>query len=501
MDTAIGIRFLAGHYHATPWDQHVNEASVEWPPSPWRLLRSLIAVWHLKFSDAISEAALKSLVDALASGLPSYWLPATSTAHTRQYMPTRKGRGETTTLIFDGFLCVDRSEELVIAWPAVQLEDGQRQTLSLLLSGLGYLGRAESWIEARLLDSWKGEANCEPIEGEAVGEGEEIHVSVAEPPPIYAAWRADQVEALDLDRKRLNVGERLLRATLPEDLLGALQLDTGSVRDQGWSRHPGMAEVRYRRRAVVRTRRHDPSPPGPGTTTVRLALAGKPLPRIEDAIKIGEVVRAALIRRADYVTPEDGDVPSVITGHGMGPNNCHEHAFYLPGQAEEDGSIDHVIIHAAAGLDVTSMQAVARLERIWIEEGREWAVVLDAYGAAHDFEEHPYLGEGQEWVSATPYLHPWFRKKSLDVDGQIRRECRERGLPEPDLERLDAIRVHGRERRPVHFYRFRTRGRRKAVQPDRQGSFWRLTFPEPVGGPIALGTYCHFGLGIFKRRG
>ena len=46
----LAIRFLfpAGRYHATPWGRHVNEADVEWPPSPWRLLRALIATWHRK---------------------------------------------------------------------------------------------------------------------------------------------------------------------------------------------------------------------------------------------------------------------------------------------------------------------------------------------------------------------------------------------------------------------------------------------------------------------
>jgi len=39
----IELRFPAGRYHATPWGSHVNEGAVEWPPSPWRLLRALIA--------------------------------------------------------------------------------------------------------------------------------------------------------------------------------------------------------------------------------------------------------------------------------------------------------------------------------------------------------------------------------------------------------------------------------------------------------------------------
>ena len=43
---AIKLRFLAGRFHATPWGRHVNEGVVEWPPSPWRLLRALAATFY-----------------------------------------------------------------------------------------------------------------------------------------------------------------------------------------------------------------------------------------------------------------------------------------------------------------------------------------------------------------------------------------------------------------------------------------------------------------------
>lgn len=49
-----------------------------------------------------------------------------------------------------------------------------------------------------------------------------------------------------------------------------------------------------------------------------------------------------------------------------------------------------------------------------------------------------------------------------------------------------------RKRRPIHFRRFRNR--RGLTQPDRLGSFWVLTFPQPVQGPLAL------GLGLFRAR-
>ena len=46
MPTTIAIRFPLGRYHATPWDRSVNEGAVEWPPSPWRLLRALVASYR-----------------------------------------------------------------------------------------------------------------------------------------------------------------------------------------------------------------------------------------------------------------------------------------------------------------------------------------------------------------------------------------------------------------------------------------------------------------------
>src|SRR5699024_8061864 len=95
-----------------------------------------------------------------------------------------------------------------------------------------------------------------------------------------------------------------------------------------------------------------------------------------------------------------------------------------------------------------------------------------------------------------PYLHPWHAKKRFGIEDQLRRECRIRGLPEPEITALPHVSIRGRHRRPVHFHRFRTK--RGLTQPDTRGSFWRLSFPEPVEGPIALGFGCHYGLGLFR---
>ena len=79
--TVLELRFPAGRYHATPWGRHVNEGAVEWPPTPWRIVRALIATWYLKARE-IPTATLRSLVSALSQP-PTFRLPPASTSHTR----------------------------------------------------------------------------------------------------------------------------------------------------------------------------------------------------------------------------------------------------------------------------------------------------------------------------------------------------------------------------------------------------------------------------------
>jgi len=139
---------------------------------------------------------------------------------------------------------------------------------------------------------------------------------------------------------------------------------------------------------------------------------------------------------------------------------------------------------------------LAKLHRIWGRDGGEWRLVLENVGGTE--AGGILMQKGAAWQSITPYLHPWHIKKRFTVEDQIRRECRERRLPEPvAVEAFAEVHIgQNRKRRPIHFGRFRSR--RGLSQPDRLGSFWRLTFPEPVDGPLALGFGCHFGLGLFK---
>jgi CRISPR-associated protein Csb2 len=505
MALTIAFRFPAGSYHATPWGQHVNEAEVEWPPSPWRILRALVATWHRKIDHGkFPEAELIALVERLAQTQPVYRLPRSSRFHSRHYMPTGKlgKRGvEDRTLIFDAFVRVDPTAELIVSWPGMAIEPRQRELLATLVTSLGYLGRAESWVEARLIEEWGGGFDCFPsprsIHPQTGERLEPISLAVPMIPAKYSGWRQSMLEELGLDKAKPNKTQQRLSATLPERFIDVLRLETADVQRERWSRMPGMEPVIYQRplerlmpQPRVRSREEERQ-----VCAVRLVLAGKPLPRLEDAVRIGELVRAAAIRNADPSRTGEA-VPPVLSGHGLPADTPHGHAFYLPEDAAGDGRIDHVLIYARDGLPRTAVQALGRIERIWQREGSEWSVVLESFGAGAKVVGSLYGRRSLVWQSVTPYLHPWYAKKGFGIREQIARECRERGIVEPtEVSILPGIEIRGRERRPVHFHRFRSKSGLR--QPDTKGRFVQLTFAEPFEGPLALGFGCHYGLGMF----
>jgi CRISPR-associated protein Csb2 len=511
---ALRLRFPARRFHATPWSRHVNEAEVAWPPDLWRLCRALIATWHRKLAEGGRNGGdLPRLLAALVAAPPVYRLPPAVHAHARHYMPTRSGSSEKPTLVFDAFARVDPDDPLVVAWPALDLDAENAAFLDALLAATGYLGRAESWLDAELSDTWDGEPNCVPVTAAAAtGEGRET-VDLLQPrtPEDYRAFRSHFLEGLSARGQKI---DRKTAATLPESWIEALSVETSDLHAAGWSQPPAARQIRYLRPADSlkpavlprpRPRRQPES-----VTTARFALyrqaasgpggtGGRaPLPRIEDSVRVGEWFRRAVMSRAKQVFGEHA-IPEVFSGHaGL---TGHRHAFYLPEDHAEDhdgdGRIDHLVLHAPAGLDGAALRALDRLDYLCNRDGQKWLLILEAVGTAQEIASaSKLLGESGTWEPRTPYLHPWHVKKGFSIEDQLRRECRERGLPDlARLERIGAIQVAGRERRPVHYHRFRSK--RGLTQPDTQGSFWRLTFRERVRGPLALGFGCHFGLGLF----
>src|SRR5437764_6280319 len=101
MSVTLKLTFLAGRYHATPWGRHVNEASPEWPPSPWRLLRALVATWKRKLDREFTVTDVEPVLRSVAAP-PQFALPPASLGHSRHFMPWFKKGPDDRTMIFDG---------------------------------------------------------------------------------------------------------------------------------------------------------------------------------------------------------------------------------------------------------------------------------------------------------------------------------------------------------------------------------------------------------------
>lgn len=528
--TTLALRFPAGRYHATPWGQHVNEGIVEWPPSAWRILRALISVGHatLGWDTGVPEVA-RRLIFALASAPPSYTLPPAALGHSRHYMPLAsfdKGR-EKTSLVFDAFARPDDGI-LSVTWP-VELDPDAGALLDLLASNLGYLGRAESWVEAMLLPESAASPSGTPCwpalaGGQTPGRGwEQVHLLSPLPADDYSRWKdAEVARALTHPGLQATPGARpsaalkkkreQAAAAFPSDLWASLTATTGSLLAAGWSQPPGSQRILYWRRAdaleVAPAARHhsgDASPVEAMLLSISLPSGNShALPPIGRALPQAELLHRAAVGRLGKGVRVDTGAELVGRDSAGVPLRGHQHAHVIPLDLDGDGHLDHALFWAPRGLGPEAQDAIRAVRETWTKNGADTLrIAVVATGPLRSFTALPdpwgsrvrgLVGPAALWSSVTPFVPPRHLKPrgANTLQGQVRAELAGRGLPEPTtirvFERDEALNVRFR-----HFVLERTRG---GLPPP--VSCWfglELRFEEPVEGPICLGYAAHFGLG------
>lgn len=537
------LHFASRRYHATPWGHHVNEGLIEWPPSPWRLLRALIATGYakLRWHGETPPPIACSLVEKLASVLPHYRLPSATGAHSRHYMPLGKveeGR-ESTTLVFDTWAQVD-SAALAVTWN-VALSDEECRMLSELAERIGYLGRAESWVQARLAQRDEplpdGE-DCVPcISQHPPGtDWEQVPLMVPLSSVRYAEWRraalGPRLEGLPTAggsktrltaevKRTLKVGLDLEEA-YPGNLIDCLQVRTDWLRRYGWSQPPGAERVFYWRR----TNALEVGAPGMGRRAalalpveamlLSMATAGgndHALPPVTRTLPQAEMLHRALVRAACQCS----SIPSkVLTGRdemGNPLTEPHRHAHLLPLDLDDDGHLDHILVWAPMRLDGLAQAAVRSIRKTFTKGGVEpIRLALAASGRLADIQDLPApFGDNLQrlirlplgavtWESVTPFVPPRYvkRRGKNTLEGQICAELLARGMPSVAEVRILDPREDSRSLRLRHF----VRSRRAGPPPPADLSYSvSLTFERPVTGPLCIGYGCHFGLGVFRATG
>ena len=533
---ALGIRFHAGRFHATPWGRHVNEGAPEWPPSPWRLLRALVATWKRKLDNDTNcpHGTIERLLRTLTAP-PVFALPPASTGHTRHYMPWYKKGPSDKTLVFDAFVALHKTDEVTVLWPDVSLDQDGQRALARVAENLGFLGRAESWAEARLLsDTEATEAetrvNCVPTDGtRPMRETDPVRVLCADP---IAAFANEYTPKLKTFTGRGKAKTERQSAIYDPDW--HLCMETLELHAQHWSDPPGAKWVTYFRPRdcfAISPRSAAAPHKSPKPTMARFAMDAAVLPLVEETLHVAEKARIAAMgcyrRSAEHrlyggPTPAGMPLPrsDVFSGKGVDgkPLTGHCHAYYLPTDEDGDGRIDHLTIIAEMGFGPLEVKALDKMRRLKRDQGDPINLVLLALGQVSTNAVVGLMRPSAIWISATPFLatrHPKANGRKRDqpsllgpesqrafarfVLGEELSRLRERrpDIPEPlSIGPLnDEHQCGAHNLRPIQFKRFRQKrsddgGRRAA------GAF-RIEFSEPVRGPICLGHSSHFGLGLF----
>jgi len=524
---AISLKFIAGRYHATPWGRHVNEGTVEWPPSPWRILRAMVAVWKRTLPE-LQQSAVEPILRYLAEP-PEFVLPPASTGHTRHFMPWFKKGADDRTLVFDTFVAVSREALLWARWPEPTLDNLQIDTLSRILGNLNTFGRSESWCEAELVgnaENFHG-LSCRPRLGDAPAGYEIIRLLCADPARAFADDRV--VTATMKTEAQRKTKDPLKKRSAIYDPAWNLCTETLQLHRERWSDPPGSRWVPYvRPRDCFKVER---KPPHRATSqrpiqVIRFALDSTVLPLVTETLAVAEAGRRALMGIYGRLTETNGvrGRSKVFSGKDEHdePLADHTHAYYLPSDEDGDGRLDHLTVFASAGFGSDERRAFDRLREIRTgregEERHPLRVVLLGMGASADYIPGP-LQYSQQWVSATPYIATRYAKTRgrhrVDLGWPEQRENFLRdnlhtqlaGLwPELFGEQAPEVVIEpewgpkhvfqiARRWRCIEFRRFRSKlgddgGRRLS------GAF-RLTFGRAVQGPIALGYSSHFGMGLF----
>jgi CRISPR-associated protein Csb2 len=518
MPVVIEQSFPLGRFHATRWNQNPFEDRMgEWPPSPWRLLRALAARWFQYQRETGDEDTnlRNALLCALAGELPSFRLPAQTWRgqDIRQYQPTaldlqykyKKNertkkqeldysfRQVSTTLALDGYRAVPSYEPLYWIWLACALPAEATRLLHNLLRRIHYFGRAETWTIMRLVEPNGCIApNCE------------LRTSMLSGSVPVLAHRTDQT--LDID---------LLLASTNDKQLSSRRIPNGTT----W--FYTQLPLGQRRSECSRAQ-----PFQPQIQVVRYALDSTVLPLVTETLPVAEAARRALMGIHGRLTEMNGvrgrsDILSGKDEHGQRLAG-HRHAYYLPTDEDRDGRLDHLTVYAWEGFGPDEQRAFDRLHDLRTGRQGEYRhslrVLLLGMGTRDEYNPGP-LQVSKTWVSATPYIatryaktrgrnridlrSPEARAVFLQEDlraqlAAVRSDLFDQGKIGVEIEPLwDSNHVFeiGTRWRPIEFKRFRQRagddgGRRLA------GAF-RLTFDQPVRGPLALGWSSHFGLGLF----
>lgn len=495
--------FPLGRFHANPWRMFpFEDPHGEWPPSPWRLLRAILARSHqLERERPVScEAWRESLVDAFCQSNISWSLPPFSWRGPglRQYQPATFGwdppnltktsrKTYRTTLACDNFWVVGGSspdEDAGALWWVLEGEGWSAVELDWFdacLQRMTYFGRAEAITEIRRIEGLpeRTHVNC-VLEYDPSSDS----VPVLVPTPDATLGQVQQVtDDPSVAKSTLPLGARWLHAKRPA-----------------------------KPRAMLPNARPKMKRP---TNLVQFAIGARVSPRRKSIVVLtqrfrGRVIREFLGESWQRAIQSKRESVRLLAGKEADGSplrdHRHPHARFGIVFDRETGRAARLLVWRSQPFTEDEVCAIlyAAQKELPVSFAKSaakdpWAirlVPLDSHAPVPvGFGEQSYC----QWKTVTPYVPPRYmydrrgRTKIGDsLENQIHRELSQQGFDTNgvtitvDYQAVEWMRVH----RP-------RRSREDPTNTERRGYSVSLTFNNPVRGPIALGHSSHFGLGLF----
>ncbi len=462
---AIQVQFLTGRYHATPWTEHVNNGSPEWPPTPYRLLRAIYDTWRRKRNDW-PEEKVTPILQALSSTEPEYELPPYVLNQVQMYQKINDAQDlsySKASLIVDAFVSVNPKSCATIVWRHTDpvLTPQQRRDLAELASLVNYLGRSESWVSLRLTDAFN--PNCYPrAEGGAEHDSVATVACVVKASDNLSTWLKTLTSSTYDNKKRGNVGSPLIHYV-------------EYVIQPEAQPEPAASNERT------------------GIHLVTYTLSSKMKIPVTHTVSLSYMIHRYLMGCYRRVTGAERLSPTISGRAEDGsPLKGHRHLYILPYDSLGDGWIDHVALKSSTEFTYKELDAIYALRRLHYSGTQEPDVML--LPSIRSPEESSTL-----FRSITPFIPTrYFKKKYGEYQNwilqELKRELRNHGHPEPQaITYTPFYTTRGNRRYPWHAFK-RTR---KPGEPEKSGYGFIIAFKQPITAPIAAGYGAHFGLGQF----
>lgn len=495
MAISLSIQFLWDRYHATAWSSAVNDGTPEWPPSPWRILRALVATKHNKFPQT-DEVAFGEIMAKMSDELPTFYLPENTGSHTRHYMP--KPNESKTEKILDAFVVLPQNNgnpaPVIVSWSSIDLTLKEAELLEAIATGITYLGRAESQCTVSILDtdvdnlySKNGYSVCKPKNKSMIISSDQTTIDML---CLNNDLNADNLlETLELTVKEVRVNRR--KPLPPNTKLVPYVMSRDRYAQIDQVNQEGLTNIFSE------------------VNTVVFNIFENTRPSILAGVVMAEALRKAAM--SNYGRLYDGAVSENLSGknsEGQPLSGLHLHSHYLAlkSPSSQVSLLDKLIVWCPTGFKADEIQALSNIRELG---GANFTAARDFRPCRLGFEGLGNIGEiapwivsangAKTWQSLTPFCSSrpaeWRTPSMGEIKRSVKKECAYRGLPEP----LKIDRFAG-NRNWNSFRTHRQTGTGRGLRNARPAYGLQIEFPEPVHGPISLGALSHFGLGLFEPK-